>query len=197
MHNFIHVVLSCVFNCILFHFILSGIAALSALNRRRSINQLASIRSFTVLLLAAADISTDSQYSLPALQHTYHTSLSPPDYIDVESLWDSRPPTSHCHRTDQLPAWFLRVGAPFFLNSFFGGHSHMTEYLGQQSTVQMINKRDEQRVDAFLPRHKKCGLCQPDLPTFQELLLLLLLLLFITPKQQYSIHNKIHTIIYT
>ena len=31
------------------------------------------------------------------------------------------------------------------------------------------NKRDEQRIDAFLRRNKKCGFCQPDLPAFQEL----------------------------
>ena len=32
-----------------------------------------------------------------------------------------------------------------------------------------VSKRDEQRIDAFLRRNKKCGFCQPDLPTFQEL----------------------------
>ena len=33
----------------------------------------------------------------------------------------------------------------------------------------LVNKRDEQRIDAFLRRNKKCGFCQPDLPSFQEL----------------------------
>ena len=32
-----------------------------------------------------------------------------------------------------------------------------------------VNKRDEQRIDSFLQRNKQCGLCQPDLPPFQEL----------------------------
>jgi len=32
-----------------------------------------------------------------------------------------------------------------------------------------VIKRDEQRIDAFLRRNKKCGFCQPDLPSFQEL----------------------------
>jgi len=31
------------------------------------------------------------------------------------------------------------------------------------------NKRHEQRIATFLRRNKKCGLCQPDLPSFQEL----------------------------
>jgi len=33
----------------------------------------------------------------------------------------------------------------------------------------LVNKHDEQRIDAFLRRNKKCGFCQPDLPLFQEL----------------------------
>ena len=32
-----------------------------------------------------------------------------------------------------------------------------------------VSKRDEQRIDAFLRRDKKCGFCQPDLSSFQEL----------------------------
>ena len=33
----------------------------------------------------------------------------------------------------------------------------------------LVNKRDEQRIDALLRRNKKCGFCQPDPPSFQEL----------------------------
>jgi len=33
----------------------------------------------------------------------------------------------------------------------------------------LVNKRHEQRIDAFLRRNKKCGFCQPDLLSFQEL----------------------------
>jgi len=32
-----------------------------------------------------------------------------------------------------------------------------------------VNKRDEQRIDAFLRRKKKCRFCQPDLSSFLEL----------------------------
>jgi len=32
----------------------------------------------------------------------------------------------------------------------------------------LVNKRDEQPIDAFLRRGKKCGFCQQDLPSFQE-----------------------------
>ena len=33
----------------------------------------------------------------------------------------------------------------------------------------LVSKCDEQRIDAFLRRNKKCGFCQPDLLSFQEL----------------------------
>ena len=32
-----------------------------------------------------------------------------------------------------------------------------------------VIKRDEQQIDAFLRRNEKCGFCQTDLPSFQEL----------------------------
>jgi len=53
------------------------------------------------------------------------------------------------------------------------------------------NKRDVQRIDVFLRRNKKCGLCQPDVALFQELC-------DITDEQLFDkiLHNKQHFLHY-
>jgi len=53
-----------------------------------------------------------------------------------------------------------------------------------------VNKRDEQRIDEFLRRNKKCGFCQPDLPSFLELRDTADEQLF--DKIQYNMHHLLH-----
>ena len=61
-----------------------------------------------------AAISTDANYTAPLLKHSTATS-SHPQYI---SAWQLFPILDSLHPTttglDQLPAWFLRLGAPLF-----------------------------------------------------------------------------------
>jgi len=95
-----------------------------------------------------------------ACQWHIHRGTLPPAGADVQQRRPSRPHRDVCGRDNLsvsgLYAAFRSVAVAKIMHASCAWSG-------------FVSKRDEQRIDEFLRRNKKCGFCQPDLSSFQEL----------------------------